>query len=94
MRREFDGLDLLNAYVGAEAFGCAGIPAEFRDVDAMYDAFLRVGAPPGSWAHEAFVVGSPRPCETMVRGEDAWGDPVPLLTCGRWCLFDGGADVD
>lgn len=92
VRREVSGLDLLNAYVSAQGFGCAGIAEEFRDLDLLFETFLKVGAREGSWAHEAFVVGSPRPCETQVRGDDPWGDPIPPLTCRRECLFDGDAE--
>jgi hypothetical protein len=91
-RREPNGLDLLNAYVAAAGHGCAGVPDDLRDVEYLYGVFLRVGAREGSWAHEAFVVGSPRPCETMRRDVDAFGDPIPVLRCGSACLF--GTDDD
>lgn len=90
-RREMNGLDLLNAYVAAETVGCSGIPKELRDLVDLHDVFVRVGSREGSWAHEAFVAGSPRPCETMDPYEDPFGDPVPPVRCGHSCLFLGRA---
>ena len=91
-RREPNALDVMNAYVAAQGHGCAGIPQDLRDLAYLYDVFLRAGAREGSWAHEAFVAGSPRPCETMERGVDAFGDPIPVLHCGSSCLFGGPTD--
>jgi hypothetical protein len=89
-RREPNPFDVMNAYVAAQGYGCAGVPEDLRDVEYLYGVFLRAGAREGSWAHEAFVVGSPRPCETMQRGADAFGEPFPVLTCGSACLFGDG----
>jgi hypothetical protein len=91
-RREPDALDVMNAYVAAQGHGCAGVRDDLRDVDYLYGVFLRAGAREGSWAHEAFVAGSPRPCETLERGVDAFGDPIPVLSCGTACLFGGDSD--
>ena len=91
-RRELNALDVMNAYVAAQGHGCAGVTEDLRDVDHLYGVFLRAGAREGSWAHEAFVTGSPRPCETMERGVDAFGDPIPVLRCGSACLFGGSTD--
>jgi len=91
-RREPNGLELLNAYAAAQGHGCSGVPVELRDMDYLYKVFLGAGAREGSWAHEAFVAGSPRPCETMRRGIDAFGDPLPVLRCGAACIFGGVAD--
>lgn len=93
VRREANPLDVLNAFVSAQGHGCAGIPADLRDLDDLFGVFMLAGAREGTWAYEAFVVGSPRPCETQVRGEDAFGDPVPPLVCGTACLFDRRADL-
>jgi hypothetical protein len=92
VRREPDALDVMNAYVAAEVHGCGGVAEDLRDVDYLYGVFLRVGAREGSWAHEAFVAGSPRPCETMRVGVDAFGGPGPVLSCGSACMFRGDAD--
>ena len=91
-RRELDPLDVMNAFVGAQGSGCAGVPSDLRDVDALFSVFMSVGASEGSWAHEAFSVGSIRPCETMRRKPDAWGEVPPPLECGKACMF--GADDD
>lgn len=86
-RREVNGLDLLNAYVAAETFGCSGIPKELRDLVELHDVFERVGSREGSWAHEAFVAGSPRPCETKDPYEDPFDESLSTLECGASCLF-------
>jgi len=91
-RRELDALDLMGAFVGAQSSGCAGVPPHLRDVDAMFSVFMTVGAPDGSWAQEAFGVGSVRPCETMRREPDAWGETPPPLQCGSACMFGIGGD--
>lgn len=91
-RREPNGLDVMNAYAAAQGHGCAGVPDDLRDLDYLFGVFLRADAREGSWAHEAFVVGSPRPCETMRRGVDAFGDPIPDLRCGSACMFGGDDD--
>jgi hypothetical protein len=87
VRREWNGLDVAVAYSGAQAFGCSGVMPDHADLEALFDVFLKVGAEEGSWAHEAFVVGSPRPCETMVQREDPFGQPVEPVECGAACLF-------
>jgi hypothetical protein len=85
-RREVNALDAMSAFASAQAGGCSMIPDNVRDLDALYTVFDLVGADPGSWAHEAFVRGSERPCETMAPQHDGFG-VVEAPGCGSTCLF-------
>jgi hypothetical protein len=87
VRREWNPLDVAVAYSAAQALGCGAVRPDFADLEALFDEFMRVGAKPGSWAHEAFHAGSPRPCETMDVPVDPFGGDGEPLRCGESCLF-------
>jgi hypothetical protein len=90
-RRRPVTLDDLNALVAAQVGGCAAIPEQHRDADLMYRVTeLLPDLQAGSWAHQAFVIGDVRPCESMAARHDGF-DVLEPLTCGTACMFAGAA---